>query len=149
VKLASGDIDRLPTASRYRPYQLECPTCRDVAALHLRADILRPHINNLLQVPMSLYNAAVELTLRQRVADDWSSAIANCLRLGMATHARCGACAILMGPGHQEPGNKGYCGTHSDSPESSAELSDDKTDVLTWVADHGGRRGESRSKDVA
>ena len=84
---------------------------------------------------LSLHESADKLTLKQRFAVDWSFAISSCLRRGMAFHARCGVCTILMGPGHEESGIDGFCGTHSASAASGPGApSDDPSDVLAWIA---------------
>ena len=84
---------------------------------------------------LSLYESVGELTLKQRVAVDWSFAISSCLRRGMALHARCGRCTILMGPGHAESGIHGFCGTHSEPAASlPPALSDAPGDALGWLA---------------
>jgi hypothetical protein len=100
---------------------------------------LQPHIDRILPGSLSLYESADKQTLKQRLAVDWSFAISNCLRREMALHPRCGACAILMGPGHTEAGIQGFCGTHSVSAAARpaarpAALSDAKTDSLSWLA---------------
>ena len=122
------------TTSHYKSYQLECPTCRSVAAFHARADLLQPHMDRILPRSLSLYESANELTLKQRVAVDWSFAISKCLRRGMAFHARCGRCTILMGPGHAESGLQGFCGTHSERAASIPPvLGEAPSDALGWL----------------
>jgi hypothetical protein len=84
---------------------------------------------------LSLYESVGELTLKQRVAVDWSFAISNCLRRGMALHARCGRCTILMGPGHAESGIHGFCGTHAERVAARPPaFSDAPSDALGWLA---------------
>ena len=100
---------------------------------------MQPHIDRILPGSLSLYESADKQTLTQRLAVDWSFAISNCLRREMALHPRCGACAILLGPGHTEAGIQGFCGTHSVSAAARpaarpAALSDAKTDSLSWLA---------------
>ncbi len=91
-------------------------------------------MDRILPRALSVHESA-ELTLKQRFAVDWSFAISSCLRRGMAFHARCGACAILMGPGHAEAGIQGFCGTHSARAASRPPaLSDAPSDALGWIA---------------
>jgi len=96
--------------SHEQSYQSECPICRSVAALEAKADPLDSFIR--LVVPRSHEG---ELSRRQMGAIDWSFAIRNCLGRAMAPHPRCRACTVLMGPGHQEVGLDGLCGTHIDT----------------------------------
>ena len=123
------------TTRHYRPYQLECPTCRGVAALHVRADLLRPHIDGFLPRSALFCASTDQLTPKQQVAAHWSSAISDCLRIGMAAHLRCRSCTILMGPGHSEPGIEGFCATHgAKAALEPVALRDDEPDVLSWIA---------------
>jgi hypothetical protein len=87
---------------------------------------------------LSLFGAAVALTDKQRVAADWGFAISNCLRRGMAFHARCRACTILMGPGHTDAGIGPFCGTHTEgaAPRPIAP-SATVTDSLDWIGRGG------------
>lgn len=87
-------------------------------------------------LPRSLsWQSAIQLTQKQQVAVDWSFAISKCLRRGMAFHARCGSCTILMGPGHEESGIQGLCGTHIESAASRhVAISDAPSDALGWLA---------------
>lgn len=96
---------------------------------------MQPQIDRILPRPLSFRVSTDGLTLRQRGAVDWSFAIGSCLQRGMAFHARCGTCTVLMGPGHAEPGTDGFCGTHSeiDAPEPP-EVSDEPIDVLAWIS---------------
>jgi hypothetical protein len=99
-------------------YQIECPGCRGVAGLHAKADLLQAYIHRVLPRSCSPERLGYALTPKQRGAAAWALAISSCLRRGMAMHARCGACTILLGPGHTEPGIDGFCGTHSESTPS-------------------------------
>ncbi len=96
---------------------------------------MQPQIDRILPRPLSFSLSTDGLTQQQRLAVGWSFAIGSCLQRGMALHARCGTCTILMGPGHTEPGIDGFCGTHSDTraPEPP-DLSDEPVDVLAWLA---------------
>ena len=94
-------------------YRIECPICQSVAALEARADPLHQFIRRVVPRSYSQRAYAGELSRRQLGAIDWSIAINDCLRRAMATHPRCGACTVLMGPGHNEIGIEGFCGTHS------------------------------------
>lgn len=98
-----------------KAYQIECPACRTVAGLHAKAGLLQAYINRVLPRSSSPHPFAGDLTAQQRGAVAWSLAISNCLRREMALHARCGACSILMGPGHAEVGTDGFCGTHTEN----------------------------------
>jgi hypothetical protein len=99
--------------SHDKSYQIECRKCRNVAALEARADLLQTFIRRVLPRSFSP-RFTDEMTLRQRGAVDWSFAIGNCLRQAMATHPRCDACGVLMGPGHAEGGMQPLCGTHGE-----------------------------------
>ncbi len=102
--------------SHDKSYQIECPKCRSVAALGANADRLQMFIRRVLprafSPPFSPGRSRDELTPRQQGASDWSFAIRDCLRQAMATHPRCGACSVLMGPGHEETGIERFCWTH-------------------------------------
>jgi hypothetical protein len=93
-------------------YQLECPICRSVESLRVRAGPLQAFIQRVLPRSLSRYHSEDELTLRQQGASDWFFAMNNCLRRAMAPHPRCGACTVLMGPGHADAGTEGFCETH-------------------------------------
>jgi hypothetical protein len=126
------------TTSHYRPYQLECPTCRAVAAFHEKADLLQPHLDRILPRPLPFHGPAGPPTPQQLLAADWSFAISSCLRRGMSFHARCGACTILMGPGHAEPGIGGFCRTHSETaPPNPLQAREPSGEVLSWIAGTG------------
>lgn len=124
--------------SHYRPYKLECSTCNEVAALHLRADLLRPHIDGLFPRPTRQRDSLVDLTPKEQVAADWTLGIANCLRLGMAAHSRCASCSILLGLGHEELGIGGFCSTHGAAHADPIAARETPTEVLSWIA---GNRG--------
>lgn len=82
-----------------------------------------------------LHDPTGELTPQQRGAVDWSFAINSCLRRGMASHSRCGACTMLLGPGHTEPGIDGFCATHSESePLPPVPVNVVPDDVMAWIA---------------
>ena len=94
-------------------YRIECSIGRSVAALEAKADPLHQFIYRVVPRSYSQRAHAGELTRRQLGAIDWSIAISDYLRRAMAPHPRCGACTILLGPGHAEIGIEGFCGTHS------------------------------------
>lgn len=126
------------TTSHSRTYQLECPTCQDVAELHERADTLRRQIDPMLPRSSSSYGVPTELTQNQQVAVDWSFVIGNCLRQGMAQHPRCGVCSILMGQGHIVGGIGPFCGTHTaDTAPYLATQGATAPDSLAWIARGG------------
>ncbi len=96
---------------------------------------MQPHADRILPRSLSLYESADKQTLKQRLAVDWSFAISDCQRRGMAFHARCSACTILMGPGHAESGIQGFCGTHSVRAAARPPARSDATsDALGWLA---------------
>ena len=113
--------------SHDKSYQIECPKCRSVAALEANADRLQTFIRHVLprafSPPFSPGRSRDELTPRQQGASDWSFAIRGCLRRAMATHPRCGACSVLMGPGHEETGVARFCGTHREIGSNAREAS--------------------------
>jgi len=95
-------------------YQIKCSICRSATALEAKADPLNTFIRRVVPRSYSQRAHAGELSRRQLGAIDWSIAIRDCLRRAMAMHRRCGACTILMGPGHAEIGIEGFCGTHAE-----------------------------------
>ena len=100
-----------------------------------KAAPLEAYINRELGRPYFPYKSSDGLTLRQQSAMAWSLAIAGCLRREMALHARCGACSILMGPGHTEKGIGEFCATHAESAGArSVPLGNSGADSLEWIA---------------
>ncbi len=119
----------------HRSYQMDCPQCRSVAALRDKAAPLQAHINRDLGRSYSPYKSPNGLTLRQQGAMAWSKAIAACLLREMALHARCGACSVLMGPGHIEEGIGEFCATHAKSVGSRSRRPRNwGEDSLEWIA---------------
>lgn len=114
--MVSSLTDGEARTSHDKSYQMQCPKCRSVAALEANADRLQTFIRHVLPRASSRQfspgRSRDELTPRQQVASDWSFAIRDCLRRAMATHPRCGACSVLIGPGHEEPSIERLCGTH-------------------------------------
>jgi hypothetical protein len=114
--MVSALTDGQARTSHDKSYQSECPKCRSVAALEANADPLQTFIKGVLprafSPPFSPGRSRDELTPRQQGASDWSFAIRDCLRQAMAAHPRCGACSVLMGPGHEETRMERFCGTH-------------------------------------
>lgn len=100
-----------------------------------RAAPLRAYINRDLGWPFFPNRSSAGLTEQQMCAMSWSLAIASCLNREMALHARCGACFILMGPGHIEEGIEEFCTTHTESVGSeSVGLGNSGADLLEWIA---------------
>lgn len=122
----------------HKAYQIECPVCRRVAELQAKADLLQACLSRVLSRSLSARASDDDSTSQRSGAVAWSRAIGNCLQREMAVHARCGACSILMGPGHAEIGTTGFCRTHGKStPLRSASLSLPLEDALSWLAgDH-------------
>jgi hypothetical protein len=94
------------------PYQLECPICRRAASLQARAHPFQAYIHRVLPRSFSAQGPRQAMTPKQRGAAAWALAINKCLQREMALHPRCGACSILMGPGHIEEGIGPFCEAH-------------------------------------
>lgn len=131
--------------SRPKPTEIECATCRRVAAFKAKADVLQEFIAPVLPPALSLRQIDPELTPRQRVATTWFLQIAACLKREMAPHPRCASCSILLGPGHLEPGTDGYCGTcwlaRATLVEATGGEAVDRAVFgrRGWLSDHNGR----------
>lgn len=107
---------------RYEPPEpLHCPTCKRIGAYRANGDVLHRRIAETLPSRRPLDPADLSLSPPQRAAAEWYVAITACLRREMAPHPRCGACSILMGPGHIEAESGGFCGTCRGAGRSPAD----------------------------
>jgi len=88
-----------------------CLTCGRIAALNVKAEVVRKSVVRVLSPSSRSSQSAASLPSRQRAATDWLLAIDNCLKREAAVHQRCRSCRILMGPGHIETGVGLLCGT--------------------------------------
>ena len=106
------DVARIRKDMSYkRPPSVQCLTCGRIAALNVKAEVLRRSVVRVLRPSSRSSRSAAGLTSRQRAATDWLLAIDNCLKREAAVHQRCRSCRILMGPGHIETGVGLLCGT--------------------------------------
>ena len=117
-------------------YQMECPKCRSIAVLRERAAPVQTYIGRDPRRSFSPLGSSDGVTGPQPGAESWAQAIDNRLQREIAAHERCGACSILMGPGHVEEAAEGFCATHSKTAGTrSAPVPDSRADSLGWVAD--------------
>ena len=99
--------------SYIRSPNVQCLTCGGIAALNVKAEVVRRSVVRVLSPSSRSSQSAASLPSRQRAATDWLLAIDNCLKREAAVHQRCRSCSILMGPGHVETGDGLLCGTCS------------------------------------
>lgn len=117
-------------------FQMNCPKCRSIAVLRELAATEQTYIGRDPRLSFSPLRPSNGLTVSQPGAESWSPAIASRLQREMAAHERCGACSVLMGPGHVEEGAEGLCVTHSKTAGTeSAPVRDSRANSLAWVAD--------------
>ena len=94
-----------------RPPNVQCLTCGRIAALNVKAEVVRRSAVPVLRPSSRSSQSASSLTSRQRAATNRLLAIDNSLEREAAMHQRCSSCSILMGPGHIETGAGRRCGT--------------------------------------
>ncbi len=97
--------------SHKRSPKVQCLTCGRIAALNVKAEVVRRRVIRVLRPASRSSQSAANLTCRQRAATNWLLAIDNCLKREAAVHQRCRSCRILMGPAHVETGDGRLCGT--------------------------------------
>lgn len=108
-----------------KPRGTACPACSRTAALKARGETLQRMLAGVLKPSFLQTRTDTDLTPRQQAASTWHLAIASCLKREMEPHPRCGACGILMGPGHIEAGTGSLCGTCHDTRRTPTIGEDD------------------------
>lgn len=88
-----------------------CLTCGRIAALNVKAEVVRRSVVPVLGPSSRSSQSASNLRGRQRAATKRLLVIDNSLKREAAMHQRCSSCSILMGPGHIETGAGQRCGT--------------------------------------
>jgi hypothetical protein len=123
--------------TRARLQDSACADCRRVAAFKARGDELREFIGPG-QRAFAAQRLPPETTEWEQTALTWSLQIIACLKREMATHARCGACSILIGEGHLEAGAGGYCGTCAITRGLAEEANGGRVVIgrRGWSSDH-------------
>ena len=94
-----------------RSPNVQCLPCGRIAALNVKAEVVRRSVVPVLRPSSRSSQSASNLTSRQRAATNRLLAIDNSLEREAAMHQRCSSCRILMGPGHIETGAGRLCGT--------------------------------------
>lgn len=123
-----------------------CSTCQANAGLKQKAAELRRFITRATP-SLSVADASDEGARSIRTAaGEWLAATSDCLCREMAPHAACESCGILLGPGHLEQGENGYCRTCAFTNTCAKPAGYDATrngDVgrRGWLPDYGPRAG--------
>jgi hypothetical protein len=105
--------------------------------LRARVAPLQAYIDKSLAKPPPLAEDQERMSPEQASAASWSRSIATFLNNHAALHPRCGACSVLMGPGHVEEGTEAFCRTHNHENGWSRASSFDGSSAnpLIWIAE--------------